>query len=103
MTDTTMPITNQEITAAAERITHGLVAYALSSIRDLLGTDAIGEAISDDQDAGRLDRQAHGIVFGLVWDQLGQAAAEYTRNATACPCRAETVHQTGCGQTGGES
>lgn len=72
------PITNQEINAAADRIAHDLVVYALSEIRDLLG-DGIGETIADDQDAGRLDVQARGIVYGLVWDRLGGAAAGYQR------------------------
>jgi hypothetical protein len=36
---------------------------------------------------------------GLVDD----AIAEGIRNATACPCHAETVHQRGCGQAREES
>lgn len=72
------PITNPEIQAAADRIAHSLVEYALSEIRDLLG-DGIGETIADDQDFDRLDSQARGIVYGLVWDRLAQAGADYQR------------------------
>jgi len=82
MTDTATtqqePITNQEIQAAADRIAHDLVTYALSEVRDLLG-DGIGETIADDQDFGRLDSQARDIVYGLVWERLAQAGADYQR------------------------
>lgn len=76
-------LTNPEIAEYADRVSCGLVAYALSEVRDLLGTDAIGEAIGDDPEANRLDGQARGIVYGLVWDQLGRAAVEYQRTAPA--------------------
>ena len=81
MTD--LALTNPEIQAYADRVAHSLVVYALAGIRDLLGTDAIGETIGDDGQAHRLDKQASGIIFGLVWDQLGRAGAEYQRTAPA--------------------
>jgi len=70
------PIINQEIPAVADRVARGLITYLLTEGRNFLG-DAIGEALGDDQDAGRLDSYTRGKVYGLVWDQLGRAAAEY--------------------------
>jgi hypothetical protein len=76
-TTTPAPITNQEIPAMADRVARGLINHLLAEARNYLGTDAIGEAIGDDQDAARLDTHTRGLVFGLVWDQLGRAATEY--------------------------
>lgn len=69
------PITNQEIRAAGDRIATDLIDHLLAEARDYLGTDAIDETIRDDKDGSRLDLQARGIVYGIAWDRLGNAAA----------------------------
>jgi hypothetical protein len=75
VTTPTEPITNQEIQAIADRVTKSLIDYAITDIRDLISTDGISETISDDKDSDRLDQQAFGTVYELIWDQLGMAAA----------------------------
>jgi Lon protease-like protein len=70
------PITNQEIPVMADRVARALVADMLAECRIYLG-DLIDEEIGDDPDGVRLDPHTHGHVYGLVWDQLGRAAADY--------------------------
>ena len=72
------PITNQEIPVMADRVACGLINHLLAEARDYLG-DAIGEALGDDPDAPRLDPHTRGLAYGLVWDQLGRAVADYQR------------------------
>jgi hypothetical protein len=74
------PITNQEIPVLADRVARALIADMLADCRIYLG-DLIDEEIGDDPDAKRLDPHTHGLVYGLVWDQLGRAAADYQRTA----------------------
>jgi hypothetical protein len=79
---TAEPITNQEIQAAGQRIAANLIAHLLTEARDYLGTDTIGEAITDDPDHHRLDAHTRGLVWREVWDHLGHAA-HLTRYRTA--------------------
>jgi len=74
----TEPITNQEIHAVADRVARSLIADMLAEAHIYLD-DLIDREIDTDPDAGRLDAYTHGHVYGLVWDQLGRAAAEYAR------------------------
>lgn len=75
--DAVEPITNQEIPELADRAARKLVHFLLTEARNFLGNGEIDEAIGDDKDAQRLDHHTRGLVYGLVWDQLGRAAVDY--------------------------
>jgi hypothetical protein len=58
-------------------------------------TSVFQKALGEDEAA-----DATGCLDALLSYHREDAQREFV---TACPCRAETVHQRGCGQTGEES
>jgi hypothetical protein len=72
------PITNQELPTLADRVARSLIADMLAEVHTYLD-DLIDGEIDKDPEAGRLDAYTHAHAYGLVWDRLGRAAAEYAR------------------------